>query len=58
MLEFQMSTNIPRICFRMRMIHYIENKVGVVDFANVQEMLIFGPPGPTGFEILPIRELL
>ena len=35
------------------MIHYLINKVGVVDFANAQ-----GPEGPAGFEILPIRGLL
>ena len=32
------------------MIHYLKNKVGVVDFANAQ-----GPEGPAGFKILPIR---
>ena len=35
------------------MIHYLKNKVGVVDFANAQ-----GPEGPAGFEILPLRGLL
>ena len=30
------------------MVHYLNNKVGVVDFANAQ-----GPEGPAGFEILP-----
>ena len=34
-------------------IHYLKNKVGVVDFANAQ-----GPEGPAGFEILPLRGLL
>ena len=37
----------------MAMIHYLKNKVGVVDFANAQ-----GPEGPAGFEILPLRGLL
>ena len=35
------------------MIHYLENKVEVVDFAKGQ-----GPEGPAGFEILPIRWFL
>ena len=44
------------------MIHYLENKVGVADFANAQGMAMFlkpkGLPGPAGFEILPVRGLL
>ena len=43
------------------MIHYLKNKVGVVDFANTQGLVMFkaqGPEGPAGFETLPIRGLL
>ena len=35
-------------------IHYLKNKVGVVDFANAPK----GPEGLAGFEILPLRGLL
>ena len=35
------------------MIHYLENKVTIVDFANAQ-----GPKGPAGFETLPIPGFL
>ena len=37
-------------CTDKVMIHYLKNKVGVVDFANAQ--------GPAGFETLPLRGLL
>ena len=43
------------------MIHYLKNKVGVVDFENTQELVMSraqGSEGPTGFEILPIHGLL
>ena len=45
----------------MVMIHYLENKVGVVDFANARNgnvLKLKGPLGPTGFEILAICGLL
>ena len=42
---------IERLYFPLaEMIHYLKNKVGVVDFANAQ--------GPAGFEILPLCGLL
>ena len=47
--------------FHVTMIHYLKNKVGVVDFANAQGVVIFkaqGLEGPAGFETLPISGLL
>ena len=39
--------------FYETVIHYLQNKVGVVDFAKSQ-----GPEGPAGFETLPIHGIL
>ena len=48
--------------FTPGVIHYLKNKVEVVDFANAQAVVIFfkaqGPEGPAGFEILPLHGLL
>jgi hypothetical protein len=41
------------------MIHYLENKVGVVPrIGNVNVLKPKGPPEPMGLEILPIRWLV
>ena len=45
----------------MYLILYLKNKVGVVDFANAQGVVMYkaqGPEGPACFEILPLCGLL